>query len=83
VERRLGSSRAATDRENRNGQHRFVTSPHSGEIDMFAVYCPANDQVYAVPVTDAPLTDCSLRLDPTRNGQADGVRWAAEYELPA
>ena len=54
-----------------------------GEIDLFAVYCPVNGRVYAVPVEDATLSDCSLRLDPTRNGQVERVRWAIDYELPA
>jgi hypothetical protein len=56
---------------------------YTGEIDLFAVYCPANGRVYAVPIDDATLSDCSLRLVPTRNGQVEGVRWAADYELPA
>jgi hypothetical protein len=67
----------------RSTTKRVHTRTYAGEIDLFAVYCPANGRVYAVPIDDATLSDCSLRLVPTRNGQAEGVRWAADYELPA
>jgi hypothetical protein len=53
------------------------------DIDLFAVYCPDTERVYAVPIEDSTSTVGSLRLDPTVNGQARRVRWAADYELPA
>lgn len=46
-------------------------------------YCPDTDRIYAVPVADAANTLGTLRVDPPRNGQAKGVRWAVDYELPA
>jgi PD-(D/E)XK endonuclease len=55
---------------------------YSGEIEIFLVYCPETNQIYAVPVDDVPATDGWLRVDPTRNGQKEGVRWARDYELP-
>lgn len=67
----------------RSNTKRARNRSYAGEIDLFAVYCPATGRVYAVPIEDATLSDCSLRLVPTRNGQAEGVRWAADYELPA
>jgi hypothetical protein len=67
----------------RSNTKRVHNRSYVGEIDLFAVYCPANGRVYAVPVEEATLSDCSLRLDPTRNGQVEGVRWAIDYELPA
>ena len=69
--------------ELRSNTKRAHTRSYMGEIDLFAVYCPANGQVYAVPIDEATSSDCSLRLVPTKNGQVDGVRWAADYELPA
>ena len=54
---------------------------YAGEVDVFGVYAPALDQVYVVPVDDVPSRACSLRVHPTRNGQASGVRWADAYRL--
>jgi hypothetical protein len=54
-----------------------------GEVDVLIVYCPELDRIYVVPIEDAPKTEGSLRLSDTANGQAKGIRWAADYELPA
>lgn len=52
---------------------------YRGEIDLFGVYYPANRSVYLVPVEDVGTSEASLRLGPTRNGQARGIRLAANY----
>lgn len=55
---------------------------YRGEIDDFAVYCPETQRVYLVPISDLPLTtQAALRVEPTRNGQAKGIRMAAAYEV--
>jgi len=58
-------------------------SSYVGEVDVFIVYCPDLDRIYAIPVDDVPLSEGSLRVEPTANGQKKGIRWAADYELPA
>jgi hypothetical protein len=55
---------------------------YRGEIEIFLVYCPDTDQIYAVPVEEASTCETYLRVDPTQNGQAVGIRWARDYELP-
>jgi hypothetical protein len=55
---------------------------YAGEVEIFLVHCPETDRIYAVPVNDVPRTDGWLRVDPTENGQAKGIRWARDYELP-
>ncbi len=67
-------------RANRNG---VFFRDYREEVDLFAVYCPALDRLYAVPVEVAPATACALRVDPAANNQARNVRWAADFELPA
>lgn len=52
---------------------------YRGQIDAFGVFSPALDLVYLVPVDDAPLQACHLRLEPTRNNQSTNVRWASDY----
>jgi hypothetical protein len=54
-----------------------------GEVELFLVYCPETDRIYAVPVDDAPAGHGYLRVDPPRNGQERRIRWARDYELPA
>lgn len=57
--------------------------PYLGEVDFFAVYCRDNDSVYMVPAEDVPATGMYLRVSSPRNEQRKGVRWAADYALPA
>jgi hypothetical protein len=52
-----------------------------GEVDFFAVYCPANRAVYVVPCDDTTLNNVYLRVEPTTNNQSKRIRWAASYEL--
>lgn len=54
-----------------------------GQVDLFIVYCPENRGLYAIPVEEVPPTGMYLRVADARNGQRKGVRWAADYELPA
>jgi hypothetical protein len=67
----------------RANTRRAVRRPYQGEIDLFLVYCPDTERVYAVPIDDATSTIGSLRVDPARNGQSKRIRWAADHELPA
>ncbi|MBV9410836.1 MAG: hypothetical protein JO148_04530 [Acidimicrobiia bacterium] len=56
---------------------------YRGEVDVIAVYSPELDEVFLVPVEEAPARGGHLRLTPTRNGQSKGVRWAKDYRLEA
>jgi hypothetical protein len=52
---------------------------YRGDIDSFGVYCPSTGEVYLVPIEDVPGRAAYLRIEPTKNGQAKGVRWAKDY----
>jgi PD-(D/E)XK endonuclease len=67
----------------RSNRRRAFLRAYHGEADVFLVYCPDTERVYALDVDDAASSNCSLRVAPVANGQAKGVRWAADYELPA
>ena len=58
-----------------------VRKDYRDEIDAFGVYSPELDRTFLVPLRDTTITTCSLRLDPTANGQVKGTRLAADYEL--
>jgi PD-(D/E)XK nuclease superfamily protein len=54
---------------------------YRGDADLFGVYCPATGKVYLVPVDEMNAGIGYLRIDPARNNQTKGVRWAHDYEL--
>ncbi len=56
-------------------------SNYRGLADLFAVLNPIDGRIFLVPVNDVGTHDVHLRLSPTGNGQAQGIRWAAKYEL--
>jgi hypothetical protein len=77
----------------RNGCVLFPTQRYSGhdgkgrgydadELDVFAVYCPDNEQIYIVPLGDH-TTEGRLRCFETRNRQQQKIRWARGYEFEA
>jgi len=51
------------------------------DIDCFIGYCPENDKLYRVPVEETPATSMHLRLEPTKNNQSKGIKWAEDYEI--
>jgi hypothetical protein len=67
----------------RSNRRATLERPYLGEADVLAVYCPGTGRVYAVPVERAVRTNGTLRVDPPANHQAKGIRWAADFELPA
>ncbi|MDQ7024070.1 MAG: group I intron-associated PD-(D/E)XK endonuclease [Anaerolineae bacterium] len=54
---------------------------YRGDIDSFGVYCRDNGKTYIVPVEHAPTMSCYLRVEPPKNNQRKGIRWAKDYEL--
>lgn len=55
--------------------------PYHGEVDAFGVYSPDTGSAYLVPLDGLADNACSLRLGPTANNQAKGIRFAADYEI--
>ncbi|MBW3619954.1 MAG: hypothetical protein KY461_06895 [Actinobacteria bacterium] len=54
---------------------------YRGDADLFGVYCPDTKETFLVPVEAVPRKECYLRVDPSRNGQSAGIRWAADYRI--
>lgn len=52
---------------------------YRGDADYFGVYCRELGTCYLVPVEDAPLRECRLRVSPSKNKQAQRLRWAQDY----
>ncbi len=67
----------------RSNTTKVLTRGYRGEADVFLVYCAETEQVYAVDVEDVGACEVKLRVAPTANNQERGIRWAADYLLPA
>ncbi len=67
--------------DSRSKQGGCIRKSYVGQVELFGVYCPDLGKCYLVPVEDATATGCSLRVDPPRNGQKTGIRWAKCYEI--
>jgi PD-(D/E)XK endonuclease len=61
---------------------KFDNAPYRGQVDLFGVFCPDTDKVYLVPIDDR-VSEIRLRVEPARNNQQAGTRWAADYEVHA
>ena len=66
-----------------NNWHAGTERTYRGDVELFAVFCPATGATYLVPVADVGTKSAMLRLTPARNNQTAGVRWARDYELRA
>jgi hypothetical protein len=73
---RLYSARRARD-----GLRRTFYS--ADEIDAFAAYCADTGRCYFCDLHEACQNELRLRLEPTRNNQAKGIRWASDYDFAA
>lgn len=60
---------------------KIVSRSYVGEVDYFAIYCREINKIYLVPIGQACKGKCSLRLEPAKNNQAEGVRLASSFEL--
>jgi hypothetical protein len=65
----------------RSTDHGRGPRPYDGLADLFGVYLPPRDSVYLVPLDAVAGFQGRLRLEPTRNNQQRGVRFAADYEI--
>ena len=58
------------------------TTYTADQIDAVGAYAPDTDRCYLIPVSEVEgRTVLSLRIGPTRNNQAQLVRWAKDYEM--
>lgn len=53
----------------------------SDDIDVFLVYCPQNNGVYAINIDEAPDSQMAIRTEPAGNGQTKNINMAEDYQL--
>jgi PD-(D/E)XK endonuclease len=69
----------------RRGPHGLINRRYSaGEFDAFGLYCADTNECYLLPAIEfVALRHAYLRIAPTLNNQAVGVRWASDYAFGA
>jgi hypothetical protein len=65
----------------RSNRRSTLRRSYVGEIEYFMAYCPSTEDIYVVPIEQAPLWSVTLRLTPAANNQASKVRMARDYLL--
>jgi PD-(D/E)XK endonuclease len=76
------SIRTRTCRRAREGLIHRTYGPD--EIDAIAAFCVATGCCYLLPhELSVDRAAVQLRLEPTKNNQAAGIRWARDYEFAA
>ena len=61
---------------------RVAQRDYMGQVDFFAVFCPATTGVYLIPIADVSTRrQAMLRVEPARNSQRRHIRHAARYEI--
>jgi hypothetical protein len=59
----------------RSNTKQVRTRSYLGEIEYFAVYCPATRCIYMVPCDGTMRGHTKLRLAPAANNQSKRIRW--------
>jgi PD-(D/E)XK endonuclease len=58
------------------------TSYTAAEIDAIGAYSPELRRSFLIPIAEIPgRRRIHLRTRPTKNNQAEGIKWADDYEL--
>ena len=66
-------------RRHRGSKYDTFRRYEEGEVDVFAVWCPGTQQLYAVPAEHSSGVEGRLRLAETKNCQAKKIKWARAF----
>lgn len=82
--RRVEGVLAVPLRTNRYTPQGYLSTSYGPkEVDAIAAYSPETRGCFLIPICE--VTDRSaihLRIAPTGNNQAQGIKWARDYDLP-
>lgn len=63
----------------RSSNNWSVQSYDPSQIDAIAAYNATDRKVYYIPAEDINKSVANIRLEPSRNKQKKGIRWAQDY----
>jgi PD-(D/E)XK endonuclease len=66
-------------RRHRGSKHNTFSRYRENEIDVFAVWCPSNQNLYVVPAEHPLSVAGRLRIVETQNFQQKKIKWAQDY----
>jgi hypothetical protein len=66
-------------RRHRGSKYNTFSCYTAGEVDVFTIWCPANQQLYVVPTADSLTAEVRLRIVDTQNFQEKKIKWAKNY----
>jgi hypothetical protein len=83
--RRVGGVLSVCLATNRCTPGGYVSTSYTpDEIDAVGAYAPDLRTCFLIPIAEAEgRRAIHLRLDPTKNNQAQGIKWARDYDLSA
>jgi hypothetical protein len=82
---RVGDVIAIRTRTSRRGPNGHIHRSYGAdEIDAIVAFCAETGRCYLLPhELSVDRAAVQLRLEPTKNNQATGIRWASDYEFAA
>jgi hypothetical protein len=66
-------------RRHRGSKYDTFSRYREDEVDVFAVWCPDNQQLFAVPAVHSLNVEGRLRIIETRNFQEKKIKWARDF----
>jgi hypothetical protein len=83
VAQRLAGAMAVRLKTNRCTPGGYISTGYSAdEIDAICAYSPDLSRCFLIPIDEVSgRRAIHLRLDPAKNNQARGIKWASDYEL--
>jgi hypothetical protein len=66
-------------RRHRGSKYNTFKRYRVDEVDVFAVCCPSNQQLYVVPAEHSLTIEGRLRIMETQNFQEKKIKWARDY----
>lgn len=66
-------------RRHRGSRYNTFRRYRENELDVFAVWCPDNKQLYVVPAEHPLAVQGRLRIVETQNFQQKKIKWARDY----
>jgi hypothetical protein len=81
--RRVSGALLVALQTNRCTPNGYVSTAYTAaEIDVIAAYSPELHRGFLIPIEEAAgRRAIHLRLDPTKNNQAQRIKWARDYEF--
>ena len=66
-------------RSTRTKSSGYEREGYEGSIDFFAVYAPACDEAYLIPIEEVGKTQMTLRYTPSKNNNIKNINWHEDY----